>query len=104
MTIIERIKERSPKILVLGDIMLDRFIFGSVNRVSPEAPVPIVQCNNEKYSLGGCGNVFRNLINLGVEASIFSVVGKDVAGGLILDELKKNKNDNENLKIRYKDF
>ena len=59
-------KKISPKILVIGDIMLDRFIFGNVHRISPEAPVPVVRSVEEKYSLGGCGNVLRNLINLGV--------------------------------------
>ena len=75
MQIIEKIKECPPKILVIGDIMLDRFIFGNVYRISPEAPVPIVQSLEEKFSLGGCGNVVRNLINLGVQAFIVSFVG-----------------------------
>ena len=88
MNIIDKIKKKSPRILVVGDIMLDRFIFGTVARISPEAPVPIVQCRKEKYTLGGCGNVFRNLINLGVQASIFSAVGKDRAGKLIIEKLK----------------
>ena len=51
----------STRALIIGDIMLDRFIFGNVHRISPEAPVPIVQSVEEKYSLGGCGNVLRNL-------------------------------------------
>ena len=88
MNIIDKIKKKSPRILVVGDIMLDRFIFGTVARISPEAPVPIVQCRKEKYTLGGCGNVFRNLINIGVQASIFSAVGKDRAGKLIIEKLK----------------
>ena len=89
MNIIDKIKKKSLKILVVGDIMLDRFIFGTVDRISPEAPVPIVKSTKEKYSLGGCGNVLRNLINLGIQGSIFSAVGKDYAGRLILDKLKK---------------
>ena len=89
MEIIEKIKEEPPKILVIGDIMLDRFIFGNVHRISPEAPVPIVQSMEEKYSLGGCGNVLRNLINLGVRASIVSFVGLDQAGKKIKEDLKQ---------------
>ena len=69
--------------------MLDRFIFGNVHRISPEAPVPVVRSMEEKYSLGGCGNVLRNLINLGVQASIISFVGKDQAGEKIKQDLKK---------------
>ena len=88
MQIIDKIREEPPKILVIGDIMLDRFIFGNVYRISPEAPVPIVRSMEEKYSLGGCGNVLRNLINLGVQASIVSFVGSDQAGGKIKEDIK----------------
>ncbi len=87
MDILEKIQKMSPKILVVGDIMLDRFIFGNVERISPEAPVPVVRSIKEKYSLGGCGNVLRNLINLGIDASVVSLVGKDHAGKKIIDEL-----------------
>ncbi len=86
MRIVDKIQKVQPKILVVGDIMLDRFIFGNVNRISPEAPVPVVRSNKEKYSLGGCGNVLRNLINLGVNASIISFVGKDQAGKKIIED------------------
>ena len=75
--------------MVVGDIMLDRFIFGNVHRISPEAPVPVVRSMEEKYSLGGCGNVLRNLINLGVQTSIVSFVGGDQAGEKIKQNLKK---------------
>ncbi len=89
MHIADSIQKMAPKILVIGDIMLDRFIFGNVYRISPEAPVPIVQSMEEKYSLGGCGNVLRNLINLGVQASIVSFVGLDQAGKKIKKDLKQ---------------
>tara|TARA_Y100001980_G_C14529606_1_gene305423 strand:- start:12 stop:968 length:957 start_codon:yes stop_codon:yes gene_type:complete len=89
--IIDKIQKSSPKILVVGDIMLDRFIFGDVYRISPEAPVPIVRAMEEKYSLGGCGNVLRNLINLGAKVSIISFVGKDQAGDRIRQDLKKKE-------------
>ena len=80
MSVAAEIEKIAPKILIVGDIMLDRFIFGSVYRISPEAPVPVVRSKREKYSLGGCGNVLRNLINLGVRTSIISFVGIDYAG------------------------
>ena len=89
MQILKRLQEIPPKILVIGDIMLDRFIFGNVLRISPEAPVPIVRSMKEKYSLGGCGNVLRNLRNLGVKASIVSFVGDDYPGEKIKRDLKK---------------
>ena len=89
MRVVEKIQEVSPKILVVGDIMLDRFIFGNVHRISPEAPVPVVRSMEEKYSLGGCGNVLRNLISLGAQASIVSFVGADQAGKKIKQDLKK---------------
>tara|TARA_Y100000768_G_scaffold142576_3_gene106192 strand:- start:1468 stop:2412 length:945 start_codon:yes stop_codon:yes gene_type:complete len=87
--VVDKIQKTSPKILVVGDIMLDRFIFGNVDRISPEAPVPVVRSIEEKYSLGGSGNVLRNLINLGVQASIISLVGKDQVGEKIIQHLKK---------------
>ncbi len=89
MVVVDKIQETSPRILVVGDIMLDRFIFGSVHRISPEAPVPVVRSMKEKYSLGGCGNVLRNLINLGAQTSIISFVGADQAGKKIKQDLKK---------------
>ena len=88
MDILDTLNQNPPKLLVFGDVMLDRFIFGNVNRISPEAPVPIVQSVEEKYSLGGCGNVLRNLINLGVEAFIVSYIGCDQAGEKIKYQLK----------------
>jgi len=87
--IINQIKEKQPAILIIGDLMLDKFIFGNVERISPEAPVPIVKLQNEKHMLGGCGNVIRNLNNLGVKASLVSVVGQDLAGDLLIEQLLK---------------
>ena len=87
--IIDKILEKNPRILVIGDLMLDRFIFGNVERISPEAPVPIVKCLNEKNMLGGCGNVIRNLDNIGVQTSIISAIGKDITGELIIDQLNE---------------
>ena len=85
--IINHINEKPPTILVVGDLMLDRFIFGSVDRISPEAPVPIVKLKKEEQMLGGSGNVIRNLSNLGIQTSLCSVVGKDSAGDLLINQL-----------------
>ena len=87
--IINRINKKPPTILVVGDLMLDRFIFGTVDRISPEAPVPIVKLKKEEQMLGGSGNVIRNLSNLGIQTSLCSVVGQDSAGDLLIDQLTK---------------
>jgi D-beta-D-heptose 7-phosphate kinase/D-beta-D-heptose 1-phosphate adenosyltransferase len=65
------------RVAVLGDLMLDRFIWGSVSRISPEAPVPIVLEERRSASLGGAGNVARNLVSLGGQAALAAVVGDD---------------------------
>lgn len=68
------------RILVVGDVMLDHFIWGSVARISPEAPVPILEFQKENLMLGGAANVARNLAALGVKTSLFGVIGADTAG------------------------
>ena len=68
------------KIVVLGDVMLDEFVWGDVTRISPEAPVPVVDIRRESVHLGGAANVLANLIALGAKACVIGVVGKDPAG------------------------
>ena len=68
------------KILVVGDIMLDRYWFGEVDRISPEAPVPVVKVVRREDRLGGAANVARNIVALGAQASLLGVVGADEAG------------------------
>ena len=68
------------RVLVLGDVMLDQFIWGSVSRISPEAPVPVVEFERESFMPGGAANVARNLTALGVPAEIFGAIGTDDAG------------------------
>jgi len=77
------------KVLVIGDLMLDTYINGEVSRISPEAPVPILNYKSKRSILGGCGNVIANLINLGVKVQIGSVLGDDLAGELILTKIKE---------------
>jgi len=75
------------KILVIGDIMLDRYIVGDVERISPEAPVPILHKQKEYYVLGGCGNVINNLLATGVKVSCISRIGYDTPGDRIQNDL-----------------
>lgn len=71
------------RILVVGDVMLDRYWFGDVNRISPEAPVPIVRVVSREERLGGAANVARNAVALGVETGLLGVVGRDEAADII---------------------
>ena len=67
-------------VLVIGDVMLDRYVYGEVSRISPEAPVPILSEERELQMPGGAGNVVRNLTALGVATAFISVVGDDQTG------------------------
>lgn len=77
-------------VLVVGDVMLDRYVYGGVDRISPEAPIPVLRIERESAMLGGAGNVVRNLVALGARACFVSVVGRDDAGiqvtGLVGEE------------------
>jgi len=82
---------------VLGDVMLDEFVWGDVTRISPEAPVPVVDVRRESIHLGGAANVLANLIALGARGSVAGVVGNDDAGQRLrnrLRELGAEANDN----------
>ncbi len=71
---------RACNIVVLGDVMLDEFVWGDVTRISPEAPIPVVDVQRESVHLGGAANVVANLISLGAKGLVAGVVGKDRAG------------------------
>ena len=73
----DRIRNKKPHIVVIGDLMIDHYIWGSCERISPEAPVPVVSVSKESMVLGGAGNVVNNLESLGGRVSILSVVGRD---------------------------
>jgi D-beta-D-heptose 7-phosphate kinase/D-beta-D-heptose 1-phosphate adenosyltransferase len=79
----------SKAILVIGDLMLDEYIWGKVERISPEAPVPVVEVQNELFKLGGAGNVANNLLNLGARVSIIAVRGDDRHGAILRDILQE---------------
>src|SRR5258705_1065555 len=83
--LLQAISERN--IVVLGDVMLDEFVWGDVTRISPEAPVPVVDVRRESVHLGGAANVLANLIALGAAGSVIGVVGKDGAGERIRSSL-----------------
>ena len=71
------------RVLVVGDVMLDRYWLGSVDRISPEAPVPVVHVSTTDDRPGGAANVARNVVSVGARASLLSVVGADEAGGTL---------------------
>jgi D-beta-D-heptose 7-phosphate kinase/D-beta-D-heptose 1-phosphate adenosyltransferase len=73
----DRIRKKRPRIAVVGDLMIDHYIWGSCERISPEAPVQVVNVSRENSVLGGAGNVINNLLSLGADVSIYSVVGDD---------------------------
>ena len=76
------------RVLVVGDLMLDHYIWGSVQRISPEAPVPVVNVLRESVLLGGAGNVLHNILTLGGQGILCSVVGADDAGRWLSEDLK----------------
>ena len=86
---LERIASR--KILVVGDVMLDKYWFGSVNRISGEAPVPIVHVDHEEIRLGGAANVALNIKTLGSHVTLLTVVGQDNAARNLRDLIDSNK-------------
>ncbi len=80
---------RGRRVLVLGDVMLDEFIWGRVARISPEAPVPVVEVTGQSFHLGGAGNVAANVRSLGGEPALLGVIGEDEAGRRIEEALTK---------------
>lgn len=76
-----------PKVLVIGDLMIDHYLWGSANRISPEAPVQVVDIDNESTVLGGAGNVVNNLRALGCSVGVISAIGKDEAGSELKEML-----------------
>ena len=78
---------RGRRLVVFGDLMLDRYLWGRVERISPEAPVPVVSIDRESFSLGGAANVAHNLASLGAAPRLVGPVGDDVAGRTLADDL-----------------
>ena len=86
---LDRLLERLPhlKLAVVGDVILDRFLYGAVDRISPEAPVPVVDVEREVFRLGGAANVVQNLTALGSGVEISGVVGADSSAARLREEL-----------------
>jgi D-glycero-beta-D-manno-heptose-7-phosphate kinase len=80
---------RGRTLLVVGDLMLDHFLVGAVDRISPEAPVPVVRFDHDSFRLGGAANVANNAATLGARVQVVGMVGNDDAGALIRTELGK---------------
>ena len=85
--LLDRVRGRT--VLVVGDLMLDHFVIGRVERISPEAPVPVVQFDRENYRLGGAANVAHNAAALGGRVEIAGLVGGDAEGTQLVDEVRR---------------
>jgi D-beta-D-heptose 7-phosphate kinase/D-beta-D-heptose 1-phosphate adenosyltransferase len=86
----ERLRAYQPNILVIGDLMLDHYLWGKCERISPEAPVQVVDIQKETTVLGGAGNVINNLLSLGSKVSVLSVIGDDESGKELLSILENS--------------
>jgi rfaE bifunctional protein kinase chain/domain len=82
---------RRQRVLVVGDVMLDHYVIGDVRRISPEAPVQVVDYAHERYLPGGAGNVALNLVALGAAVELFGVVGKDAYGVTLREVIKRRR-------------
>ena len=96
------LKDFTPNILVIGDLMIDHYLWGSCERISPEAPVQVVDIAKETTVLGGAGNVINNLNALGSKVSVSSVIGDDENGLELLEMLRKIDVDTQNIIIQEK--
>jgi D-glycero-beta-D-manno-heptose-7-phosphate kinase len=92
----------SIKVGVIGDVMLDTYWWGHVDRISPEAPVPVVALDNKELRVGGAGNVALNLVSLQAQVSIFSAIGEDEDGKVLDDLFAKNNIDTSYLICSHK--
>lgn len=84
------------QVVIVGDIMLDTYWWGNVERISPEAPVPVLSRTHTEYRIGGAGNVALNTVAMGAHTTLFSVTGNDITGDLLLEKLVK-----ENISTQY---
>ena len=82
---------KGKRLLVIGDVVLDQYIKGSVSRISPEAPVPIILQEESFYTPGGAANVANNLASLGADVTLVSKIGDDIEGGILKAELVKRR-------------
>ena len=88
------LQNKSPKLLVIGDLIIDQYLWGSCERISPEAPVQIINVEKENTVLGGAGNVVNNLQALGAGVDLISVIGNDYNSEVLkelLDDIEVDK-------------
>jgi len=95
-------KFNKAKILVIGDLILDEYIWGSVERISPEAPVPVLWANKRTFVPGGTANVANNICSLGAKVSLLGVTGDDANSKILFAELKKRKINTQGIFIERK--
>src|SRR6266403_2765986 len=86
-------RAKTKRLLVIGDLMLDEFVWGKVGRISPEAPVPVVEVTGESFFPGGAANVARNLRELVDRVSVIGLIGKDRSGQQLRELLAERKID-----------
>ncbi len=86
-------------VAVVGDMMLDEYLIGKVTRISPEAPVPVVNVTEERFVLGGASNVINNVVSLGSKAMAFGVIGSDINGEKFINKLKEKNIDTSGIII-----
>ena len=79
------------KVMIVGDVMIDSYLWGRIDRISPEAPVPIVELEKKEKRLGGAANVAKNIVSVGASCVVCSVIGNDVEGDAILKLFEKNQ-------------
>ena len=90
-------------VLVIGDLMIDEYVWGSVDRISPEAPVPIVSVTNTSFTLGGAGNVVNNLVSMGANVCVVGTAGTGETGNMLIKKLAESKvNTNGIVKETYR--
>ncbi len=94
--------QRKPNIAVLGDIMLDMYLSGNAERISPEAPIPVVDIKKIRYIPGGAANVMNNFIGLGANVWGFGIIGKDKEGEIVLKQLSKKGINTKNIVVASK--
>ena len=94
---IASLRDKHPSILVVGDLMIDHYLWGSCERISPEAPVQVVDIQKETTVLGGAGNVVNNLVSLGANVAVASVIGDDANGKELLELLQSIDVDTTNI-------
>ena len=88
-TVLDRLEGK--RILIIGDVILDEYVWGDTKRISPEAPVPILEAISQRVQLGGAANVAHNVAGLGGKAALIGIVGDDSQGTLLIDLLNEKK-------------